>query len=173
MPFIYVGVAAAMAILFNRWGRHGRLVLGGLAIGLVAEAAIAYPNFIAFFNQICGGPSGGLGLLGDSNLDWGQDLPLLAAWQRDNPKLKLYLSYFGSPDPKYYGIHGDSIVGDYSRPPSQHIIANQPGVLAVSATNLQGIYMSDEERQQLYNLLKHSKLIDILGGTIYLYLFNP
>jgi hypothetical protein len=162
-----------MAMIFNHWGRNGCLVLGGLAIGLLAETAIAYPDFIAFFNQICGGPTGGIKLLGDSNLDWGQDLPLLAAWQRDNPAFKLYLSYFGSADPKYYGIHGDSIVGDYSRPPLQHIIPNQPGVLAVSATNLQGIYMSKDERKQLDNIIKHSQLINILGGTIYLYLFTP
>jgi hypothetical protein len=192
MPFVYVGVAAAMAMIFNRWGRNGRMVLGGLAVGLLAEAAIAYPDYIAFFNQICGGPTGGIKLLGDSNLDWGQDLPLLAAWQRDHPQYNdlpmpaewqrhhprykeapYYLSYFGSADPNYYGIHGDSIVGDYLRPPSQHIIPNQPGVLAISATNLQGIYMANEDRKQLYDLLKHSQLIDVLGGTIYLYLFNP
>ena len=99
-----------------------------------------------------------------------------AEWQRHHPRYKeapYYLSYFGSADPNYYGIHGDSIVGDYLRPPSQHIIPNQPGVLAISATNLQGIYMANEDRKQLYDLLKHSQLIDVLGGTIYLYLFNP
>jgi hypothetical protein len=113
-----------------------------------------------------------LKLLGDSNLDWGQDLPLLAQWQRQHPGVKLYLSYFGSADPEYYGIHADSIAGDYSRPPSAQVVPTKPGVLAISATNLQGMYRVSENAQYA-ELLKTKKPREILGGTIYLFDFDP
>jgi hypothetical protein len=172
MPFVYVGVGTMIAVIWKRWGRGGRALLAALAIGLSIETATAFPDFLAFFNVACGGSTGGLKILGDSNLDWGQDLPLLAQWQRQHRATKLYLSYFGSADPEYYGIHADSIAGDYSRPPSAQVVPTKPGVLAVSATNLQGMYRVSENAQYA-ELAKTHKPREILGGTIYLYDFKP
>ena len=65
----------AGALAWKRFGTKARRVAGLLAIGIIVEALIAYPNYIAHFNFALGGPRGGIELLGDSNLDWGQDLP--------------------------------------------------------------------------------------------------
>ncbi|HTF35320.1 MAG TPA: glycosyltransferase family 39 protein [Myxococcota bacterium] len=68
------------------------------------ESAAAYPNELAFFNLVGGGPGGGLRYLADSNLDWGQDLPALAKFMRENETGPIQLAYFGRVDPRLYGV---------------------------------------------------------------------
>jgi len=43
-------------------------------------------------------------LLTDSNLDWGQGLLALRSYEQQHPSETLRLAYFGSVDPKLYGI---------------------------------------------------------------------
>jgi hypothetical protein len=128
---------------------------------------MADPNYIAFFNA----PAewyGPMRLLGDSNLDWGQDLPLLADWQRQHPQDKLYLCYFGSVDPASYGIRYTPLLGGYGAGPKPEE-AHAPGVLAVSATHLQDIYTPPEYRNRFALLIEGRKPLAVLGKTIYLY----
>ena len=61
----------------------------------------------------------GVKRLGDSNLDWGQDLPALSDWYKSfradskNEIVPFYLSYFGMTDPEYYGISYKNVYGGY------------------------------------------------------------
>ena len=86
----------------------------------------------------------------DSNLDWGQDLKRLAAWMRANGVARIKLSYFGSADPSYYGIDAEALPG-YTSPHATHVVREiRPGdIVAVSATNLQGVYVDPEDRPLL------------------------
>jgi hypothetical protein len=43
-----------------------------------------HPNYLGYFNELAGGPSGGWRYLVDSNLDWGQDLRALKQWMDDH-----------------------------------------------------------------------------------------
>ena len=61
-----------------------------------------HPNYLAYFNEAAGGPSRGWRWLVDSNIDWGQDLPLLAKWQREHPDRPVHLKYFGTVEPELY-----------------------------------------------------------------------
>ncbi len=166
-PFIFVASGVVLAVIFERWGWAGQLIVIVIGIGLLVETISAYPNYIAFFNAPSGGSRGGIKLLGDSNLDWGQDLKLLAQWQRSHPGTKLYLSYFGVADPKSYGIDATHIAGGWPFAEPQPVTT--PGVLAISATNLQGIYMAREARDVFRGQFTDRRPIDVLGGTIYLY----
>jgi len=42
------------------------------------------PHYLAFFNELAGGPGSGHRVLVDSNLDWGQDLKGLRNWMSDH-----------------------------------------------------------------------------------------
>ena len=72
----------------------------------VAESATIRPDYLAYFNQLAGGPSEGYKHLADSSLDWGQDLPALKQWldreglQRPGAS-HVYLSRFGTPGPTH------------------------------------------------------------------------
>jgi hypothetical protein len=49
-------------------------------------------------------------------------------------------------------------------------LPTKAGVIAISATNLQGIYPSkDFDLQKLYAPLRAMKPIDVMGGSIYLF----
>jgi hypothetical protein len=92
-------------------------------------------------------------VLVDSNLDWGQDLKRLAAWMRENGVPRVKLSYFGSADPAYYGIDAETLPG-YTAPHAPRVTREiRPGdVVAVSVTNLQGVYLEPEDRALMARL---------------------
>jgi hypothetical protein len=106
-----------------------------LAVWQIASVILIYPHFIAYFNELIGGPDNGYKYVVDSNLDWGQDLKRLNTWLNENKIDKIYLDYFGGGDTKYYlgekfypwdgknGRENDFPKGNY---------------LAVSANQLQG-----------------------------------
>jgi Dolichyl-phosphate-mannose-protein mannosyltransferase len=167
-PFIYLG----MGKVVSEWVATGSRAVVGLVVVLLSCLAIeslhAWPDYIPFFNIASGGERGGLRLLGDSNLDWGQDLPLLAQWQEKHPDERLYLNYFGTADPAYYGINYVNVVGGYPFSMQPLELMDRPGILAISASNLQGTYYSGMFRDRMA-LLRQRAPIEVLGGSIYLY----
>jgi hypothetical protein len=163
--FIILGVGAA-----NTWQRRPRITAAVallLVSGLALETCAAYPDFIPFFNLPAGGWRGGLHLLSDSNLDWGQDLPLMADWQRRHPDRLIFLLYFGTADPSHYGIpyYKDSIESIY---PNARLAASKNRILAISATVLQGTYLAPNQQNRM-ELLRRRHPLAVLGGSIYLF----
>ncbi|OGH56204.1 MAG: hypothetical protein A3I06_10950 [Candidatus Lindowbacteria bacterium RIFCSPLOWO2_02_FULL_62_12] len=164
-PFLYVGMGVGASMVWDRPAL--RRILPALLVALAVESALAFPDYLSFFNRAAGGSRGGLRLLGDSNIDWGQDLKELAEWQKRHPDTKLYLCYFGSADPSFYGVRYVPLPGGYARTaPVQ--IPWEPGVAAISATNLQGISF-DPQVRMFYEPLRRARPLEILGGSIYLY----
>jgi hypothetical protein len=172
-PFIYLLMAMAIARVLKISTRAARIALAVLACGLAIESLRCWPDYIPFFNVACGGSRGGIRLLGDSNLDWGQDLPLLAKWQESHPNVPLYLNYFGTADPQYYGIDYLQTGGGYLFGGRQPVPMKLPGVFAISASNLQGIQYTPETRRRYLDYWQRKMPIAVLGGSIYLYEFNP
>lgn len=165
-PFIYLACGLGAAWLLARlWGR---VALVGLAGWLVWGAVVTYPNYLTYFNEAAGGPAGGRRLLTDSNIDWGQDLPLLARWMREHGVRRVNLAYIGTADPTYYGIDyvclpsGSSCPGGPRSP-------ELPGYVAISATTLSGVYLSDEERAFYRRLLDGAVHETTLGNSILVY----
>ncbi len=164
--FIWMGVVAAAAAA--RWPKSTAAVIAAFLLGLAVETYCAYPDFLPFFNVAAGGARGGLGLLSDSNLDWGQDLPSLRDWQKLHPDRQLALCYFGSVDPRYYGIRYQNL--PFSQAPNDlPVFIHPPAVLAISATFLQGLHMNSAMHRRYQLLLHGQQLIAVLGGSIYLY----
>ncbi|MGK2859622.1 MAG: hypothetical protein ACSLFQ_20670 [Thermoanaerobaculia bacterium] len=171
LPFVFIAVGLVAARAARIHGSRARRAIAMLATILAVECLAAWPNYIAFFNVAAGGPRGGLRLLGDSNLDWGQDLKLLAAWQRANPDEKLYLAYEGTADPTNHDITYVNAFGAYAFGPPREPM-DTPGVVAVSATILQGIRPLPGFEAILDELRRTDPLV-VLGGSIYLYRFTP
>jgi hypothetical protein len=168
--FIFTACGVVFAEAFRRWGRTALAVAAGLAVVLAVETGVAAPNFIAFFNVASGGPRSGIDLLGDSNLDWGQDLPLLAEWRKKHPEVHhVYLSYFGMVDPGAYGIHYRALPGNYQfGPQPEQTPPRLPAVFAISANHLQGFSVGYDVGE-MYAGFRKMKPREVLGGTIYLY----
>lgn len=141
----YPPMALLAGALVASWVENKRLrgMAMLLAAGLAVESATIHPHTLAFFNLGAGGPSRGFRYLVDCNLDWGQDLPALAAYQMRAGTGPLVLAYFGSDLPERYGVEYRILC----HPPGTH--QPPPGVYAVSATILQGLYQFPERLDEM------------------------
>jgi hypothetical protein len=145
------------------------LLLGGLLAWHAASALRIHPHYLAYFNELAGGPANGYRLVVDASLDWGQDLKGLKAWMDRNAVPRIKLSYFGTADPEYYGIQCDQLPGYMPPPPPKLHRSVRPGdVVAVSATNLQGVYL-DPEVLPLMELLRARRPVAMIGYAILVY----
>jgi hypothetical protein len=146
-PFVFVVAGCAGAWLPRRFGRKGAVLLGAL-LGWYAWGTLrVHPHPLAYFNETVGGPSNGWRVLVDSSLDWGQDLTRVEPWMREHGVTRYKLSYFGTASPEYHGVTGE-MLPSYTAPRLPRVTREiVPGdVLAVSATNLQGVYIEDEDQ---------------------------
>jgi hypothetical protein len=170
-PFLFLAAGRAIGLLALRPARAkaGALALGALCAWYAAGTLRLHPHYLAYFNELAGGPRGGYRYLVDSNLDWGQDLPSLKAWMDARGLARIKLSYFGSADPGFYGIDAEYLPG-YMAPRPTHVTREiRPGdVVAVSATNLQGVYLDDSDRP-LMERLRAGKPIGRAGYSIFIY----
>jgi hypothetical protein len=168
-PFLFVAAAAAGARLFA-WRRPlGRLALGVLCTWYVFGTLRVHPHELSYFNETVGGPANGWRVLVDSNLDWGQDINRLAPWMRAHGIARYKLSYFGTAPPSYYGVDAE-MLPSYTIPYTTHFTRQvSPGdVLAVSATNLQGIYLEPQD-QRLMARLRQETPIGRVAYSILIY----
>jgi Dolichyl-phosphate-mannose-protein mannosyltransferase len=131
-----------------------------LLVWYAAGTLLAYPNYISYFNELGGGPRvphSGHKILDDSNIDWGQDLPGLAKWQKEKGVKNLHTNLFGMVDPSIYGV--------VSTPASCPL---QRGYTAVSVNH---IYSYDEAniRSRCFAELADVPPIAEIGGSIRIY----
>lgn len=162
-PFLFAFIAVAAS---TKPCRACKMIYAGLVAWAVLASALAYPHYLSYVNTFSGGISNGPYLLDDSNIDWGQDLPALAFWQRQNPGETVELRYFGTMEPSLYDVRA-------SRMPDEDVLLPRPGrVYAISAHNLvhfrkvaHRIDRPDIDWLALYTPFER------LGGSIYLYRF--
>ena len=170
-PFVLVIAGRAAALAFRpdqkRW--PPALAVGALCLWQAAATAWAFPHYLAYFNELAGGPSNGWRLLADSNVDWGQGLKGLRQWMARNGVTRLKLAYFGTADVKYYGVNADRLPGYQPAPPATTVREIRPGdVVAVSATLLQGLYV-DEAMLPVLGRLRSLPPLAVVGHSIFVY----
>ena len=124
-------------------GRAGRVVMAVGLAWLAATSLYTYPQGISYFNEWIGGPANGWKYLADSNVDWGQNLPELAAFleRRHIPAVKTFL--FGLDAPGRYLQPGSWEPLPW--PSGAGMVDERrfeaaPGVYAVSVNALLGVF---------------------------------
>lgn len=168
-PFLYVLSGILATTRFRR-------VLIAVAPLVVAGSLVVFAPWqpvvnrhLSYFNELAGGPERGPELLVDSNIDWGQDLPRLAAWMREHGDGEpLSLAYFGLSDPRAYGIRYVNLAPGY---PLEPVVppraARAPGLVAVSVTSFHNPNTRDHEMWP--RLLKHAQLAGRAGYSILIF----
>lgn len=144
-----------------------------LVVGFAVESLLTWPNYLAYFNPLVGGPESGWRHLADSSLDWGQDLPGLRKWldERGLPSAEapVYLAYFGTASVRHFGIRAAPL---FAYPPQTW---GEPGewrggVYCVSATLLVGLYVPPEDRfSRLCAYLRTRTPDDHVGHSILIF----
>jgi 4-amino-4-deoxy-L-arabinose transferase-like glycosyltransferase len=104
-PFLLVLAAAGIARLSDR--NRKWLYAGAVLIALHLTSSLhAFPNYLAYANELWGGPSQTYKLLSDSNVDWGQQLKSVKRYVDQRGVKQCWFAYFVGivAEPEYYGI---------------------------------------------------------------------
>lgn len=152
-PFALLLAAAAGEYLRKVPWRVALLLSGLLFNG--ADVSRYAPGYLSYMN-IFVKPETSYRLLSDSNTDWGQGLLALRKYQDRHPGEQISLAYFGSVDPRVYGI-------DAHRLEENERVS---GTVIVGATQLSGQYLKNPAA---YHWLLRYRLKDILDHCMYVF----
>ena len=145
-PALFIGCGAVVYLL-----RQNRRTIFIAAVAIlflwqIGESFAIRPNYLAYFNEVAGGPARGYEHLVDSSVDWGQDLPALKRWLDAHPAIvdgkPLYLAYFGTADPCAYGINA-TLLAQNSSANERNFAHLTCGAYCISATTLQSVYAKE------------------------------
>ena len=164
-PFIFVVAAGALMHLSSRF----KFLLILPLLWYPVTAWTTWPHHLAYFNEFAGGPAHGYRYLVDSNLDWGQDLKGLKQFMDSRGIDRVYLSYFGTDSPDRYGIKYDWLPSYQLRnpnPAATSINIQRKSYVAISVTNLQGVYL---EPQTMFRWLDKYTPVARIGHSIFVY----
>ena len=145
------------------------LLLGILILWQIVSVISIYPHFLAYFNELAGGPNRGYIYTVNSNLDWGQDLKRLKKWLDEKGIEEIYLDYFGGGDAKYY-LKEKFAPWWGQRDPKE---LPKGSYLAVSATLLQGgrakAVKGFDQPSNYYRWLDKYTPLTKIGYSIFIY----
>ncbi len=165
--FIYFPLSVELGALAWRW-----LLVGGwkryAAIVLVSSQLIStfvsWPHYATYFNIAVGTPYEGLKYVADSNLDWGQDVPLAAQAMKEHGWDEVNYAVFGHNRPDNYGIKYRWILDRYPFAVNMpKAVAPDPNLPTISSLN------NIESVQALYPGL-YDREPDILLNSLVVYL---
>lgn len=175
-PFLFLLAGNALpapgtdwkALLARAW-RAGLLIL--CCLWYAAGTLRNHPDHLAYFNELVGGPEQGYRYLVDSNLDWGQDLKGLKTYMDQRGIGRIKLSYFGTVDPALYGLQYEWLPSFVlPAPPQARAALPTSGLIAISATNLVGVYMDGYgQGKDLFKWLRGFEPVARIGHSIFVY----
>ncbi len=178
LPFLYVFIAQLAeppsritfyALRFTLYAL--RFTLYVLLAWLVVASFLVSPHYLAYFNELAGGPAGGYRYLVDSNLDWGQSFVALRSYLDEEGIDEVYLSYYTYADPALYGIRYEPIAPAPNAPPTLPARFDPaPGVYVIGATTLQGVMMVDADT---YDWFRHREPLARPGFALFVYRVTP
>ena len=168
-PFLFVLAGRLATVSFeHRWVQ--RLLVGAPILLTAVSALRIAPHQLAYFNELVGGPEQGYRYLSDSNLDWGQDLKGVQTYMLKEKLPIIYLSYFGTAPPSYYGIRYQYVPGAWPLewpPPTGRVPTAAPRkILAISVSNLLDV---GTPADPLFRWLFKRRPIEKIGYSIFIY----
>jgi len=168
-------------LLFVMLGNYGpaflrsltfRICGGLLILWLAVSSLVAWPNYISYFNELIGGSRQGYHWLGDSNIDWGQDLKELKSFMSEHGIDRIQLSYFGTADPAHYEINYEYLPSSNAplQPTPPLPDGKEPArFLAISTYDYQGIGFNEKGEENIYRSLYNYVPNDIVGRSILIF----
>lgn len=155
-PFLFIFVSRT-APLFSR-SRIGVAVGIILAAWYLSTPLRVHPDYLAYFNELVGGPKHGIEYLDDSNIEWGQQLKRIKTYLDQHKLERVKMLYFTTGRPEYYGIRAEPMrLADLARPP-------EPGIYIVDANSL-----IRARAQYGVDWLKQYEVMDVIGYSVYVF----
>jgi tetratricopeptide (TPR) repeat protein len=171
-PFLYVMAGAAAATLMRR-GPAWTGVAGLLLAGQIFTTMKVAPDFMAYGNELWGGPLQVRNYLSDANVDWGQQLKTVKQYLDQNHISNCWFAYFpdGAVQPQDYGIQCQRLPT-----PSALWWLNLPmtvppeidGTVLISESDLDGVESGDGILNP-YDSFRQMKPVAILQDSVYVF----
>lgn len=96
LPFIYFLIAGGISWWLNQ-NQKGfpfrYAIVGGLLAWQLISVFTVYPSFLAYFNELIGGPEHGYQYFAEIDVEWGQDAKRLAKWAEANGVEQIAVPY--------------------------------------------------------------------------------
>ncbi len=165
-------LAGAAAAIFAERSRPARLAVG-IAIAFAAVSSLhAFPDYLAYSNELVGGPAHTYQVAADSNDDWGQTLNWTRTYLDRHPSSPCWLDYTAPTVPlAYYGVHCRPLLtgtGHLMGIPSAPVPATLAGTVLVSANDVSGIFWGPAELNP-YAPFRDSRPEAIIGNAVLVY----
>jgi len=138
---------AALAPLSRGW----KWACAVLIAAHVVSALCVLPSPLAYANEAWGGAGNTYKVLGDSNVDWGQQLYQVKGWEDKHPGEECWFAYMVRPFvvPETYGIRchvlPNGIAVDIELPGSEAVPPIVHGAVLLSASELSGALWPSRE----------------------------
>lgn len=166
-PLVFVFASRiAPAVRDSRQTQIAALILG---IWYIGGTVRIFPDHLAYFNELVGGPANGHRVLDDSNIDWGTDIKRLAAWLEREEIDEVQLRYAAHPfsNASYYGIRSKPIEDrDWWTTP-------RPGVYVFGTHMLIRGQLHAAQFGAKSNWLDRYEPIGRIGYSLWVYEFGP
>ncbi len=155
-PLLFIFVSRTAPLFTRRL--VGAIAGTVLAVWYLSTPIRIYPDYLAYFNELIGGPKHGIEYLDDANIDWGQNLKRLKRYLDAHQFDRVKLLYVGNGQPEYYGIRVPPMQwAELGRTP-------EPGIYIIST---HGVVRA----RAFFNIdwLKRYELLDVIGYSFYVF----
>jgi 4-amino-4-deoxy-L-arabinose transferase-like glycosyltransferase len=168
-PFLAMLAAYGVWRAIRRKARYLLAMWSLLGLWYIGETFWIFPDELAYFNQLVGGPSGAPRYLVDYTQDWGQSMKQLRAYLDAHPGPEPYVVYYTHVRPEYYGIRYRSLSPS---PGATHQVTSfypQPGRYAIGITTLYGLVGRDRMELEWFRRATPRAMV---GHAYYVYEVN-
>jgi len=174
-PFLFMlgGALLASSLKSRKLASWGTVVAVLLGIWIGVEAVRAFPNHISYMNQLAVGKPHWW-YLSDSNVEWGDEAPALAAYLRARGETRVRSAFLGDfMVLNKYGVQPLMMANPKGEEPEKTRYA-AVGASFLNGSTVPGVMIdgraaTDSERVNFFDKYRHKTPEAIFGGSIYLY----
>ncbi len=174
-PFLFIAGGALLERLLSstRARRGARAAAFVLLAWVGVEAVRAYPDQMAYMNQLASGQPK-WHYLSDSNVEWGDDVRGLAEYLRARGETRVRAATLGGyATLRFYGVESVDLLAptDIALPETRYtaIGASFLNGSTVPARQIRGRRLTDAERVNLFDAYRRRTPEAVIGGSIYLF----
>ena len=172
--FILGGALLATLLKSRSVARVGMIAAIALMCWIGIEAVRAFPNHMSYMNQLASRHPHWW-YLSDSNVEWGDDIPALAAYLRARGETRVRANFLGDfIILHHYGVEPLTMANGIGEEPEQtRYVAIGASYLNGSTVpellTLEGHPVTESERVNFFDKYRHRTPEAVFGGSIYLY----
>jgi hypothetical protein len=170
-PFLIILAGWAAAELISAKRKMAYAVVFLLALAMFSSLRV-FPVYLAYANELWGGPANTYKYLSDSNTDWGQQLKSIKQYLDQRNVKNCWFAYFAEvvTDPNYYGIPCKPLTTIASTwlQPSIDVPASVDGPVLISAGVLSGYEFGPGELNP-YDQFTRLRPTEVIEHAVFVY----